>query len=553
MIPANLISRLLLCAALLLAAAAPSPANDVDGAAPPPAAQAPTTANPAANPAAQDAARAMATYLDSLPEPNRTDWKRYFEWEQWGPALARGDAPDAELLRTISARFYGLHEGLEHPSLLAMRRELRRLLVGPSPTGPVGDHPALIVRINQRLIDAELAKNAKIIEDERRTGNWIAGAWVTGTAFCRSQIIPRLATYRGQAAIEVRVEGEISAPHTVAQKGAFAVHGAAQSRMQGVGYLYFDQDAVRASAPVFTAQTDSQIEAVEGPRLLRGIAARHANRRLPQGEREGAELIAREAAEKLGEELAADAAKANAHLADFLQYQTLLTRADLAPTQIQTGLLPQTVQVGVRFPQCGSAAPPQHRPLVGDDAFEIAVHESLVSGFTIHFLRSVWWSDVDFSHFQKELTGGNTNELLIGAFPERWAVRWDWRQPLQARVTPEYIEYQLAFSAARIDERQLDGGFRVAARFKPIRTRWGVEFRRVDAVVVDPQEGADYAPDDLALLTRKFASFLDETIFLDGLAPPAGGGWDDLASYEISNARLEEGWFIVTSRPIAKK
>jgi hypothetical protein len=41
---------------------------------------------------------------------------------------------------------------------------------------------------------------------------------------------------------------------------------------------------------------------------------------------------------------------------------------------------------------------------------------------------------------------------------------------------------------------------------------------------------------------------------LDGLSPPAGGGWDGLASFAISDVRLEDsGWMIISSRQSAPK
>ena len=78
-------------------------------------------------------ALAMAKHLESFPEPNRGQWKLYFGWEQWGEPLSRQQLPDQEIVRAILPRFYGFFDGLDDPTFLRMRTELKSYVEEETP------------------------------------------------------------------------------------------------------------------------------------------------------------------------------------------------------------------------------------------------------------------------------------------------------------------------------------------------------------------------------------------------------------------------------------
>jgi hypothetical protein len=497
------------------------------------------------------AAQGMNAYLASLPEPNQTGWKQYFAWEKWGPALSGNGAPDKQVLEDVTSRFYGVHEGLEAPALMRMRGAIQRYLGEDRPASSDAAHPVLLVRVRKSLLEAELGKLATTRVDLRDTGNWIAGAWVTGKAHSQLNVMAKLASYRDQAAIEVQMWGTIDTPQTVATKGAFQVYGSAASQLNGFAYLYLENDAIRVSEPQFQSQTQSQISWVDGPRPLRGIAERQAGKKLGQGEAESSDIIASQAAREFKQELEAEIAKSTNSFSSYDFYQLLLKRADLAPSQIATNLFDDSVSVGIRFPGSGAKSLPASKTLPDDTAAEISMHESLLSSVSANFVRGTWWSDEDFSRLQKELTGSNANELLIGTAPERWAVRWDWAAPVGERITSEHLEYRLRFSSAKIDGREIASPFLIVARFRPVATRWGLEFRRVGDVELTAD--GEIAAKDANLLRRKFGGLFGEAVYLDGISPPAGGGWDEVTRYVTSGVRLEDGWLHMDFRQQEKR
>lgn len=495
------------------------------------------------------AASEMQKYIDSMPEPHKSDWKLYLDWEKWGPQLASGKSPGQKTLEEIHSRFYGVYDGLDQPTFLAVRDELQKFLKGSASPAPTGAHPALVLRFNQKLITAELDKVTRSRVDQRETGNWIVGAWVTGTAITEAHVSARLVQLGDAAAIEVRVHGNVNSPHNIAHNKSFQVHGSAKSQFEGVAYLVYDNHSVRITEPQFSVQTNSQLWSAQGPRLFSGIALRQAYKRQGQGESEGEQIIAVQGSQELKKDLAMEVNAVNEQISETSPYHVLLKRADLVPTTITTGLTSTAVQVGLQFLSGASTLPPPKRELSPELGFEIAMHESIANAFTANFLRGAWWSDQTFTQTQKELTGGNTNEMLIGSTPGRWSVRWDWERPLSAKVTPEAIEYQLTYSQARIDDRAIDEGLVVRARYRPTVTNWGLEFRRVGSVEISAKQANRQLPPEVAeFFTRKFSALFDETVFLDGLSPPAGGGWDGLAAYSISGVTLEDGWFTLQCR-----
>lgn len=495
------------------------------------------------------AATKVEAHFAAMPDAKEAEWKTYLHWEDWGPELSQSRLPEREQLEAITHRFYGVREGLEHPALVRMRNELTTFLGGEAALSPQATHPALMIRFNTNILSEELAKFSRNKQDQRDTGAWIAGAWVTGKAHSDAKVTAHLVPYGDAAALEVRVRGTVQTPHTVASSGAFKVHGSATSQLEGVSYLYLDQMEVRATEPKFSARTDSSVSRVEGPKPLRGLARWQANKKQDQGESEGANLVASQAKEQLKKELAVELEKANAELSASGKYHILLQRADLVPTLVTTGLQANAVQLGLRFPGSGAEMPFSAKELAPQTGLEVSMHESLLAAFASNFVRGSTWTDADFARMQRELTGTNANELLIGATPDRWAARWDWKSPISAKINSQGLHYQLAFSQVWINNRSLDTGLSLKASYKPVSKRWGIEFHRIGDIGVASSDPNHFLSDgDQAFLQRKLSALFGETVYLDGLSPPAGGGWDGLASFAISDVRLEDsGWMIISS------
>lgn len=495
------------------------------------------------------AAKAMDQYLQSLDAVEQSKWKQHFNWDAWGSALARDQVPDREALEAVLPKFYGFLDGLDQAEYLRMRSELKSYLQGTEPPAPIGVHPSFYVRMDKDLIDSRLDKKSKTLEVHRPTGNYITGAWVTGDATSLIDVKAQLANYQNQAAIEVRIKGTTQTPHTVATSGRFHVHGSATTQSEGVAYVLLDKGDFRATEPQVVARTESQLSHVDGPRPFRRIAIRQAHKRQPQGEMEGAEIVRTTVEDEFKQELAKEVASVNEKLADYQKYWRMLKRADIAPTQISTALIEDTLQLGLRFSDSGADSAHASKPRAPGSSVEITMHETFLSAFPRRFLKGVWWKAEDFEKARKDLAGIPIDPQAPAPSLARWSARWDSREPITMIITPEHIECRLAFSHAGVADQWINEGIFASAKFRPIAAESKIELRRIDPVVVQARSpNAQFSNEMKLFLERQFTHLCGDAIPLQHLNPPAGLSANALALFTTTDVTLEQGWMNISYR-----
>jgi len=153
------------------------------------------------------------------------------------------------------------------------------------------------------------------------------------------------------------------------------------------------------------------------------------------------------------------------------------------------------------------------------------------------------WDDVEFAKLQKELTGMNSEEFLIGATPERWDVIWDWSAPVTLQISPEGVNFRYRFQSITVNGRRFDTAFDVQSRFAVVPTNLGLEFHRNSAVAATSlSEQVPLDPELEAIIERKFAGLFEDVFYLDGIQFPTGGDFNKLSQFELSTVKLEPSW-----------
>lgn len=495
------------------------------------------------------AARAMEKYLNSLEPTTQSQWKNHFNWDAWGPTLTREEEPDREVVEAALPRFYGFGEGLDQAEYLRMRAELKSFLQGTDAPAPIGIHPSFYIRIDESLIDSRLEKLSKTLDLQRETGNQIAGAWVTGDAFTHVDAKPHLTDLQGRAAIEVRLTGVVQTPHTVASARRFHVHGSSTSQFNGVAHILLEKEGFRATTPQISAQTDSQLSHVDGPRPFRRIAMRAAEKRSGQGEMEGAAIIRQTVEQEFKAELDKEVAKLNEKFTDYEKYWVMLKRADIAPSQVAMTLQQGALEVGLRFTDSGADVAHTMKPRPADGSFEIAMHETFLSAYPRRFLKGVWWKAEDFERTRKELAGIPIDPKEAQPSLEPWTVKWDAREPIATVITPEHIECKLNFSHAGIADQWVKEGIVVSVQLLPVVAGAHIELRRVgDVSVAARSPNETLTTEQTAFFAKKFTELCGDAIALERLHPPAGLSATAVALFTTSNVELEQGWLSVRYR-----
>jgi hypothetical protein len=498
------------------------------------------------------AALDLQKHIDSMPEPTRRTWVKYLNWDAWGPMLLRNETPDRDTLSSVLPRFYGFSAGLDAVAMLRMRGELKSHLDGAEPPVVIGDLPSVYVRLDRAIVDNLLAKKSKTTERRQETGNWIAGAWVTGDAHASIGALARLVSHQEQAAIEVRVSGTIAAPNTISQSGRFHVHGSANSQVDGVVYLTWNEGKFQPGEPQLSVNTNSQLSHVDGPIPFRRLAMRVARKRQPQGEVEGAEIIRRSVIKEFKKELAEEVAQINQKVDEHGGKLAILKALDIVPNSISTALVNDKLELGLRYSDSGALQAPESRRFKPDSAFDVTLHETVLSAFPRKFLKGDWWSAERFSELQRDISGKKldeyfgekTNEPVDG-----WGARWDWSEPVRTLITKEHIECRLAFSHARMGNQWTSGGLLVSAKFKPVSNEGQLAFQRIGEVdVKTKQPNTELSIEETAFYKKQFEEICGESIPVSSLSPPAGVSLTLLSLFTSSDAELEAEWMNMSFR-----
>jgi hypothetical protein len=276
--------------------------------------------------------------------------------------------------------------------------------------------------------------------------------------------------------------------------------------------------------------------------LFRRAAARRVSGSRAAAEAEGASLIEQQATRDMTTRLAAAVERLNGKAEGFLN---LLTRTGNKAARWTTSVRADSVHIGYTPPSVAGigARPHELPPLVGVETIGLSIHDSGVEGVVRPLLAGKVWTDANFSMLQRELTGANSEELMIGLEPGRWSAQWNWRHPVRIHFTPEKATVRYRFSRGEIDGAAYDAPFEVRAELQVRATPFGHQMRTRSPVTVASLDAERPLPPHFqSFLEHKFRGLFGEQFYLDGLQFPAGGALDGMSAFRAASVRLEPNW-----------
>ena len=207
------------------------------------------------------------------------------------------------------------------------------------------------------------------------------------------------------------------------------------------------------------------------------------------------------------------------------------------PTSVQIGFLPSS-------PSGLGGEPHDPPPLDGGRVHRPVVPRRGRRGHPRSPGRRRRWTDVNFSMLQRELTGGNSEEFMIGLDPQRWSVEWSWRAPAANPLHGGLRRHSIPFRrGSRSTARRTRRRARCSAKLEVSATTEGHEVRTVgEATVASLDPERPLPPHFQAFLERKFRGMFTPKFYLDGLQFPAGGTLDGMSGFRASGAILEDHW-----------
>jgi hypothetical protein len=296
------------------------------------------------------------------------------------------------------------------------------------------------------------------------------------------------------------------------------------------------------TTPWATADMQSRIKGIDSPWLGRRVVARRVYGSRPAAQRQGEAIIEQQAAEAMAGKMAEAVEKINKKSQGMLN---LMARTGNMAQRWSTRVLATAVEIGYLPPTLAGigSLPKPDPPLVGDQRIGLSFHDAAVEGLLRAQVAGAEWTDVNFATLQRELTGGNHEELLIGLDGSRWSAQWAWRLPLRVQFRPDGAAVTYRFSRVEVNGQAQDVPLEVRANLSVTPTPYGLHMRTrgpVTVTALDPTR--PLSTDFQQFFERKFRGLFGEHFYFDGFQFPAGGHLDPLSGYRVVAAHLDQGW-----------
>lgn len=521
-------------------------------------------------------------------------WREHARWEQWGPSVLSEHEWPRDAMQAAVERFYLAKAGHEAAQVIELREALVAYFDNEAAVAAAGNDaaswfdasvqvltdalagehvayadaepaawwlestgqaadllqrvrsvysgPVIIGQIHRGALEEHVAELARETEETRDTKYRIQDATMIGRATIKSSTQAELIAGADDVRLRVTATGTIHSPRNRSTSGRVRVYSEAMSEFSGVAELFFDGRQFVLTDPETTAETTTTVKRVTAPQMIRYAAEKRVTENQPTVEAEVEEIIKREVAEGMRAQVDETLAQFNEKATRFL---TFLLRTGNDPREWTMRLTPEAVQIGYRPRLKGGLGSPQCKPpaLTGDERIGLSFHDSAIEGILAAQVAGSEWRDIDFSKMQRELTGGNTEEHLIGLYPERWRVRWSWRQPVTVRFLDDAAAVTYRWDWIEIDGRRYETPLEVRMELRASATPLGHQLESLGQAMIISQDGESPVASDVEqLLVRKFSRPVGEPFHLDGLQFPAGGELDGLSGYRAHDVVLQPHW-----------
>lgn len=524
---------------------------------------------------------------------SRQGWQEYLRWEEWAEPIQSARDYRLPELKRVAWRFYAAQEGFEQPSIVTLRLALsnyvtfatavaeangdlagercRRLAAlrlaaaDPAAEAAVGeaawwlaatdqaegelaalrrqfDYPPVILQVHRDLVTDKLNAFKRTSSEQVRRRRVIEGATVAGVTNVEATTTAALLNDPNEVRLRIVTNGTVAAPYNVASAGRVRVVSSSTAEFTASSEIYWDGKQFAATPPTAAAEMESQVKSIAAPRPFRRVAQRRVAASRGSAECQAEAVIERETAASMRAHLNAATEKLNRKASGFLNF---VARTADPPERWQTALTDTAIEIGF-VPHAASkiwARPRAMPPLEGIETLGISFHDSAIEQIFRTQLGGKRWTDVNFAHLQRELTGANTHEHMIGLEPERWSVQWDWRRPISVRFEPDRAIVFYRFSQVEVDGYRTEVPFEVTAAMHVRGPELGLEMVMLQpASVVSLRPDQPLPPQVQSLLERKFRGLFGDKFSFDNLQFPAGGHLDGMSRFRVAGVRHDSQW-----------
>ncbi len=533
----------------------------------------------------------LDSYLNTGGADYAAAWKKFLSWDSLEAELAKSQ-PDALALGKVLAAFHFNKPGLELPQFTDVRNALRRYQVlavataenvdfryeyesararcEDSPTrenmyalgrvigeleitGQIDSHTATELRrpwshpnsfifVSSRVANHFVTRDIKEKEFINAT---IAGAQTSGWMNADCVLTVESRPNPNEAILELKLSGKTYSPHSVSHRGRVTVVGSNSANLVGRTPVILSFDGLKLGQTTAGANVNVQIRDIQmESQLLERIARRQAEKKLPEAEQAGARETEARVRKKLEDQAKPLIEQANATFEEKVKMP--MARLGI----MSTPWAGSTDERGVQF--CTSEkdpfqlAAPEPPPTWKDGLdFALCIHNSTLENSAETILAGREIHDKQWLDIIEMLTGRAPRAIWVHSRTERWSTVLATERPLEMQFHNGCIRVAFNFDeVSHADERHRVNA-RVEACFHPVIMPDGLMLHREGNLTIDVSSqnlSADDVEEVRALLQHKFGGILQEDVYFDGLAPPAGGFGSKMRQIKLESFRLEDSW-----------
>ena len=550
--------------------------------------------------AARERLKGSLQQLEQFLQPVGKDlydgWDQALDLSGLGAEVLRQDA-DVAFLQAADERFHQNYAGLELPQFLKVRRDIHRCIAAieyAAAEDPPKRYQERISELQYKLtrldvdfdaadchragtlvawleaLSEEGAAAARAIRSEYcrvnavgivsdRAANlllerkvaeqnfitdMVMGAFTSGTVYANGHVTVGILPNPRQSTLEIRLNGQASAPAMVAQQRNVTVHSSTLTALRVHKQVNFNEQGLSFLPAVAAAVTNMQLNDVFAPRrFVERIAWRRASRMVPEAqalasrraEGESRGKMDQQAASMLGGINSMYREKIRAPLQRLGGFPLARFSSDADSARVELS------QWNVR--QLAPASPP---PQFSDEyALACGAHESMVNNFAECLLGGATTHDAGWAHAVELMTGEVPRPLWVHDRSVRWALTFADEQPWVAYFDEDRIGFRLRLTKVTRGEREVEHPVEVTVQLIPRISERGEPFLIRDGDV-DVEIASGLSAEDEAdlrkFLTSKMGAVFPPELYFDGFAAPSGGVIGRLRAFEVVEFRSQNGW-----------
>jgi hypothetical protein len=319
------------------------------------------------------------------------------------------------------------------------------------------------------------------------------------------------------------------------------VHASGLTNFDAYKRIYFDESGARAAAAQAGASTNTSINGIDAPPIIRLIARKMANS--SKGEAE--QLASRKASGQIRYRIDSQAgnllADVNSKFED--QVKSPLKRRRAYPQLLNFSTSPDALNVVLMHAGEFQIAAPDGPPNIGNHYdMAVRVHESAVGNFAESAIGGETLTGEKVAEMMKE-SGRDIPEELQDPQSEPWSVTFASSRPVSAEFRDGLIKIAVRGVRFTRGEEVVRSAMEMSASYKVEKTLTGSKLTRQGDVDARYLKGGRESIQQITLKTfmrKKFSAIFQEEIISEGIELPPR--WKHIGKLQLDHLTCDNGW-----------